>query len=91
VRQMSILSKFKSKHVWNNQILKHRSDLCDKGAMVSMLLIMLSAWLTPQYFPDYSRVITLVFVGIGILLLCISWYTEKQDDKYAPPPSDNPQ
>jgi hypothetical protein len=91
VRQMSILSKFKSKHVWNNQVLKHRSELCDKGAIASMLLIILSAWLAPQYFPENSKAITLVFVAIGILLICVSWFMEKQDDKYAPPPSDNPQ
>jgi len=85
---MSFLSKFKNKHVWNNQELQQKSQTYDKISIVAMILIILSAWLSPQYFPDYSRAITLVFVGLSILFIYLSWHTEKQDSKYAPPPVD---
>lgn len=86
---MSILSKLMSKHVWNNEELKKKSKQYDKYSIVAMLLIILSAWLSPQYFPDQAKVITLVFVAIAIILMVLSWKTEKDDSKYNPPPDNN--
>jgi hypothetical protein len=88
---MSFLSKLRSKHVWNNIELQRKSEQYDKFALVSMVLIVLSAWLTPQYIPEYAKTITLAFVGISLLMMILSWYTEKKDSKYIPPTVDDNQ
>jgi len=86
---MNILSKFRNKHVWNNAELQNKSAMYDKVSIVSMILIIISAWLSPQYIPEYAKAVTLGFVGLAILFMGLSWYTEKQDNKHALLPNEN--
>ena len=83
---MNFLSKLKNKHVWNNSELKRKSEQYDKFAIGSMLLVVLSAWLSPQYIAEYAKHITLGLVGLAILFIVLSWKMERDDKKYAPPP-----
>jgi uncharacterized membrane protein len=77
------MSLFK-KRTWNNPELQKKCQLYDRLSMLSMLFIILSVWLLPNY-TNKANIIAELFVVISVILIGVSWYTEKQDKKYIPP------